>query len=344
MGFIRLYLALSVLIFHYPLTTEPLRFINSLFIDSQIAINIFFLMSGFYISLALNNRYKSPSQNTTFYIGRLLRLWPTYFISLLFLVPTGKLQAVVYWLLELPAALKYLAIFSNATMIGNDLLVHLSVIDGRTVFSEYGIDPNHNGASFILNFPSWSLSVEVLFYIAAPFIVRSMKTSLVVLLLSIIACVYVKYINPDVITQFRVDLFYPNLFIYFGLGILGYRLSECAKSNALPETMKYLVPAYLLSFMALPNNYGWLYVTLSLVIPTIFGLTKSNKFDKFFGDLSYPIYILHVPIALLIAWALDLQHAPAVSLLFAVMLVSAAVVLFVERPIDRFRYHFFKLK
>lgn len=344
MGLIRLYLAISVLIFHYPLTTESLRFVNSLFLDSQIAINMFFLMSGFYISLGLNNRYRDPSQNSTFYIGRLLRLWPAYLISLLFLIPTGKLQAVAHWILELPAALKYLAIFSNATMIGNDLLVHLSVIDGRTIFSEYGIDPHHNGSSYILNFPSWSLSVEVMFYILAPFIVRSLRTSLIVLSMSIIACLYVKFINPDLVTRFRVDLFYSNLFIYFGLGMLGYRLSQCAKSRTLPEAIKYLVPAYLLSFIALPNNYGWLYVTLSLAIPTLFELTKSNKFYKFFGDLSYPIYILHMPIALLIVWALDLQYAPAVSLFFAVTLASAMVVLFIERPIDRFRYRFFKIQ
>lgn len=301
-------------------------------------------MFGFYISLGLNNRYRDPSQNSTFYIGRLRRLWPTYLIPLLFLIPTGKLQAVAHWILELPAALKYLAIFSNATMIGNDLLVHLSVIDGRMVFSEYGIDPDHNGSSFILNLPSWSLSVEVMFYISAPFIVRSLGASLIVLSMSIIACLYVKFINPDIFTRFRVDLFYSNLFICFGLGMLGYRLSQCAKSRTLPEAINYLVPAYLLSFIALPNSCGWLYVTLSLAIPALFELTKSNTFDKFFGDLSYPIHILHMLIALLIAWALDLQHAPAVSLFFAVTLASAMVVLIIERPIDRFRYRFFKVK
>lgn len=344
MGLIRLYLAISVLIFHYPLTAAPLNFINSLFIDSQVAINTFFLMSGFYISLGLNNRYRDPSQNITFYIGRMLRLWPTYLISLLLLIPTGKLQAVASWIFELPNTLKYLAIFSNTTMIGNDLLVHLSAIDGRTVFSEYGIDPHHNGSSYILNFPSWSLSVEILFYIAAPFIVRNLRTSLIILTLSIMACIYVKYINPAVTMQLRTDLYYLNLFIYFGLGILGYRLSESAKTKAPLDTIKLFAPFYLLSVFALPNNYSWLYVTLSLAIPTLFALTKKNNFDKFLGDLSYPIYILHMPIALIIAWALDIQHAPAVSLLFFVMCASVLVVLFVERPIDRFRYRFFKVK
>ena len=281
MGLIRLYLAISVLIFHYPLAADSLTFINSLFIDSQIAINTFFLMSGFYISLGLNNRYKDPSQNITFYIGRVLRLWPTYLISLLLLVPTGKLQAVAQWILELPSTLKYLAIFSNTTMIGNDLLVHLSAIDGRTVFSEYGIAPDHNGSSYILNFPSWSLSVEIMFYIAAPFIVRSFRTSLMILTLSIMSCIYVKYINPDIATLFRTDLYYPNLFIYFGLGILGYRLSESAKTKAPLDTIKTFAPLYLLSAVALPNNYSWLYIALSLAIPTLFELTKKNNFDKF---------------------------------------------------------------
>jgi peptidoglycan/LPS O-acetylase OafA/YrhL len=343
MGLIRFYLAVSVLIFHYPLTDDSLRFINSLFINSQIAINTFFLMSGFYISLGLNNRYKDPSKNTTFYIGRVLRLWPTYFISLLLLIPTGKLQAVTQWILELPTTLKYLAIFSNTTMIGNDLLVHLSAIDGRTVFSEYGKDPDHNGSSYILNFPSWSLSIEILFYIAAPFIVRSLRTSLIILTISIISCIYVKYINADIASLFRTDLFYQNVFIYFGLGILGYRLSESIKTKSLLETVKIFTPFYLLSAIALPNNYSWLYLMLSLAIPTLFELTKKSNFDKFLGDLSYPIYILHVPIALLIVWALDIQHAPAVPLLFFVIFASSLVVLFVERPIDRFRYQFFKV-
>ncbi|RON81000.1 hypothetical protein BK670_12495 [Pseudomonas fluorescens] len=164
-----------------------------------------------------------------------------------------------------------------------------------------------------------------------------------ILTLSIVSCIYVKYINPDITTLFRTDLYYPNIFIYFGLGILGYRLSETAKIKPALDTIKTFTPFYLLSALALPNNYSWLYIGLSLAIPTLFELTKKNNFDKFLGDLSYPIYILHMPIALLIVWALDIQHAPTFWLLFCVLFASALIVLFVERPIDRFRYHFFKV-
>ena len=53
----------------------------------------------------------------------------------------------------------------------------MSAVDGHIKFSEYGNDPAHNGASTILNIPVWTLSIEIMFYLVAPFIVRSLKRS-----------------------------------------------------------------------------------------------------------------------------------------------------------------------
>src|SRR5687767_9870281 len=80
MGFLRLALALSVFFAH-----TASQQITS-FIDALYAVQIFFMVSGFLIAYVLmtNNRYQEHIRN--FYINRILKIYPIYYLILLLTV------------------------------------------------------------------------------------------------------------------------------------------------------------------------------------------------------------------------------------------------------------------
>ena len=74
MGILRLFLALCVAFGHFGM---PLGFPTS-----DIAVQSFFVISGFYMALVLNEKY-GPGSYWLFISNRLLRLWPTYLVILI---------------------------------------------------------------------------------------------------------------------------------------------------------------------------------------------------------------------------------------------------------------------
>lgn len=128
MGFIRLYLAISVVLFHI----GARDLIPT--VDGGFAVSCFFVLSGFYIALGLNERYITSGHNMEFYTGRILRLWPTYIFSMLILLPIGFLGYAYDQVLLLPEPMRALALVSNVFIVGSDFLLHMSVHNGEIFF------------------------------------------------------------------------------------------------------------------------------------------------------------------------------------------------------------------
>src|SRR5262245_48480055 len=70
MGMVRVALAMAVVLWHLPLPSYK-------FLSGGLAVQAFFIISGFYMALVLNGKYKDVG---LFYSNRLLRLFPTYFV------------------------------------------------------------------------------------------------------------------------------------------------------------------------------------------------------------------------------------------------------------------------
>src|SRR5262249_39483950 len=76
MGILRLFLALSVVISHVGGTV-----LGVAFLPPQLAVVLFFIVSGFYMSLILNEKYcKLPNATRRFYLNRFLLIYPIYFV------------------------------------------------------------------------------------------------------------------------------------------------------------------------------------------------------------------------------------------------------------------------
>jgi peptidoglycan/LPS O-acetylase OafA/YrhL len=83
MGVLRLLFALSVLVYH---TREP----QGLFLFNQTAaILSFFIISGFYMALILDGKYRSK---ISFYTSRVLRIFPLYWVALSITIILGFIK------------------------------------------------------------------------------------------------------------------------------------------------------------------------------------------------------------------------------------------------------------
>jgi peptidoglycan/LPS O-acetylase OafA/YrhL len=83
------------------------------------------------------------------------------------------------------------------------------------------------------------------------------------------------------------------------------------------------------------RNYPWMqFALVALALPFIFEATKQSVWDRRIGNLSYPVYLLHEPIADALA---RLNVVNGYAVLVATVVVSVAVVHWVEGPIDRWR-------
>jgi len=82
-----------------------------------------------------------------------------------------------------------------------------------------------------------------------------------------------------------------------------------------------------------------LYAAFSLALPFIFNASKNWKWDRWIGELSYPVYISHISV-LMVCRTLPAKLEPttlAWIYLPVLLLVSAGLVLAIDTPVERWR-------
>jgi peptidoglycan/LPS O-acetylase OafA/YrhL len=312
MGILRLFLALSVLLGH----TEGRGFFGLSFVHPEIAVQSFFVISGFYMALVLNEKYNRPGQYRLFIQQRFLRLYPTYLILIALIVlidgtvwavtgaPWGSLQVwQKYGHLLSPTSLILLPL-ANLFVAGQDLVM-LSRMDPTTGLFSF-LWHGHagkpvEGGYFLLIGPSWSLAVEFSFYLVAPFLVRRAAQ---VQLAILAGCFLVRAVMFETIPydpyHWIYCLFPPNLF-FFMAGSLSYWLyrnhAERLRTLARAQPWALVIFGLLaLDYQRLPHTRQLYLLWLPLLfvaVPTLFALTCRSRLDRLIGELSYPCYLIH---------------------------------------------------
>lgn len=290
MGLLRLFLALSVIAGHAQTTVFGFNGIGAWY-----AVNLFFIISGFYMAMVLNEKYKN-TKPLYFYKSRALRLFPAYYIGIC-LALAVSFREISLFFENLTSGAKFFYVFQNLFIFGQDL----SYLFCADTISQQCASP----VGMTINPPAWSLAVELGFYLIAPFVLKSEKKTFYFI---VFGCVYLLFLNGiifplDSINYIRpVDIhafnyyFYPASFIFFGGGALAYHLS---KKKVEPH---YLIAVVALAALSFTNTIMpfWHLLFISMAIPVLFNYTKKNRLDRSIGELSYPAYILHFPLILLI--------------------------------------------
>lgn len=317
LGIVRFYLALSVVVWHV-WGGAPWA------VNGYVSVLLFFTISGFYMSMVLNGDYAEQPLRK-FYVLRALRLYPAYFAVLI--VAIAVAIALPPKNVEPPASFADWSYFwlSNVSLLG---LNNLHPADWRLI-------P-----------PAWSLSVELIFYAMAPFVVRRPVKQIIFVFLCFLAF-RMAYLGHDY-AQFR---YYPagQDMCFFFLGVLTHRLWGNAASKldrrwlyAAAPLLPMLLAIIDMSTTADIDRVGnWIfYLSFSALIPVLFAMTRNSVVDRFIGDLSYPIYISHWTVIRTSRYYLGSSVSPEtfkIVCIISIFLAALAIYLAIDRPIEGIR-------
>lgn len=311
----------------------------SFFSGGYIGVDIFFVISGYLISLILVKDLKAQQFSIgRFYKKRVVRLAPAYFTML-------SLVSVLAWQVMLPDELiKYAESALYGTFFTANLYMQNEVGD---YFSQ--------SVETIPLLHLWSLGVEEQFYIFWPLILfllfkrNGQRWLLPIVIVGIGASLY--YANTQL--KLNADKAYYSMFVRAFELLLGamivflpkiqlpYLWSRilvwCALGTIVATAFYFNTETPFPGFMALIPCF----LTVLVIYLGQFNATSNcvlnNPLSLWLGKISYPLYLWHWPIIVfssfyLLPKTLEIQ----VGLLFCSIVLAWFTYRFVEQPIHRF--------
>ena len=352
LGTIRFLLALSVVAAH--LAVVPF----SIELGSVLAVQGFYIISGFLIALVWTNKYeRQPNGLFLFYTNRAARIYILYWVILVGSIVIAQIIKTTthnypgYFGSQPHGILPY-KIFVNAFIFSSSWAYWLG-FDEATGFYltlDYTTSPYPVWGVMSLA-PAWTLDLELTFYLLAPFLVNLRLRYLV----GIIAASFIArftFYGMGYIGDPWNYRFFPFEIGLFLTGVVAYRVSSALpwKPNwAILLAIYVALVGSVLYYSDLGLSHGayisfaYLFV-FAAAIPYVFQLTKSWKIDRFLADMSFPLYLAHWPVSGIWFYFRDYLHLappwPEYRGLFpsiASVITAALLVIFVERPVEKWR-------
>jgi peptidoglycan/LPS O-acetylase OafA/YrhL len=313
MGVLRLFLAVSVLATHLG---HGRGVLGLSLLNGEFAVECFFIISGFYMALVLNEKYNYPGSYWAFIQQRFLRLYPLYFIvGILILAVEGLITystahpCGVYemWTKE-PRSVTFLSVcyygLVNLVILGQDSLwfLYQDNFSGQLYVAAHQVPHATRCADYLVNVPTWTLAVEMTFYLVAPFLVRKSVKVQAAFMLASLALRSCLYLATDHESSAQWTYFFsPSDLFFFMAGSLGYHFykthrAEFEKFAATHSWMFWVFGALIIDQGRLPlkDYFPYLFVPFAIVmVPLLFAYTRKNKRDRLIGELSYPYYLVH---------------------------------------------------
>lgn len=320
-----------------------------------LAVDFFFVLSGFVLGYAYDNRWKNGSMTAgRFMLRRVIRLHPMVILSVILGAVAYLIQGSVQWDgTHVPLTTLLLALFLGLFLI--------PVIPGIDA------DVRGNGEMFPLNGPSWSLFFEYIGSILYALILHrlSKRSLLGVVVLSAVGLAVMALGNTS--EAYHIGFGWSGA----GWGFLGgfFRLSFSFSAGLLISRCfrkirirgAFWICALILCTVmscpyvggAEPNVYNALYDLFCtfLIFPAVVYLgacgNTTDRFStstcNFLGQLSYPIYIIHYPVMYLFyAWvwnnslAFDQVWPVCVCLFFGIVFMAWCAMKFYDTPVRNY--------
>lgn len=328
---VRFFAALYVVLFHIMYSAASNNPFQRVMALGYVAPYFFFLLSGYILSFVYL-RSENPVDNRRFYIARFARIYPCLLLTAL---------------ADIPFALM-------ARVSANGLRVAWEHVIGLLGISVFMLQMAvHTGAN--LNGPSWSLSVEVAFYLTFPFIGPllwrlSAKRSLLVLSLFYVAAMAVESFvfkrHEDAgkgIAAFHLI----SLELVFLCGILLARLQSYRKAKSPEYVMSdfwaWLVQLVALTFfILLVQAHPWLqsrwintaYVLIPAYVAIVWTLANSrimlvkllsHPYLVILGEASYGLYLIHAPVVHFFRHFYRLDTWPSITLCVVISIILSVL-------------------
>lgn len=358
MGALRFILALAVVVTHSG-PVFGLRFPHGF-----IAVQAFFIISGFYMALILNEKYTGAGSYRTFISNRMLRLFPVYWLMLLVTLVLspwmyekfidgqwGLLSGYVLLWEEMSFQQVAILAFANLFMVVQDWLMFfdMNMISGWFYFLG-----NRQAALPLWNMmlipQAWTLGVEITFYLMAPFLVRrSVPVLAAATALSLLLRGYLHFglgLTSDA-WQYQ---FFPTALGMFLAGALAYKGYAWLRERDIPARTHLIVGlapvaiAVLYQFIPGAGVRDWaFYALLACCLPSLFIASHKNHLDRMVGELSYPLYICHFTVIYAVVplfnkWRFDAGFRyEGVWMSVLSVLLSMALLKWVVMPVEKIR-------
>ena len=273
----------------------------------HIAVDFFFILSGFVISYAYDNRWRE--MNTwQFFKRRLIRLHPMFLMGAVIGVVAFSYVGFERWDgTTAPASWVMIAMLLTMLMI--------------PALPGVPYEVRGNGEMFPLNGPGWSLFFEYVGNILYALFIRRLPTKMLGALTVALGLVHAWFFLFDVSGYDMIGIGWTIDAVNFWGGLvrmlfpftLGMWLARTFKPRRVKGAF-WVCSAALIALFAVPYipsdglislNCLYEFVCIAFVFPLLVWLgacgsmhssEATNKITQALGDISYPLYIVHYPI------------------------------------------------
>jgi peptidoglycan/LPS O-acetylase OafA/YrhL len=282
--FTRFLAALAIVIFHYGegAFVYKIKYISEIFAKANIGVSYFFILSGFIMIVAYHSKEKI--NYIDFYRNRVARIYPLYVIGLILYLFTRSQETAFF-----------------------PIIAYLS-----------GVQSWLPGKALILNFPGWSISVEFFFYLIFPFLYNYIYsknykfiwiTAVLIWIATQVFCNYFMFSglyegrfskSHDFISYF--PLLHINEFLIGNLAGIFFVKNFKQKNYDWAIFLVFSLILFSLLFVPLYYHDGLMAV---FFVPLIVLISLNNGFLtrimsikplEYMGEISYAIYIVHIPV------------------------------------------------
>lgn len=272
----------------------------------HIAVDFFFILSGFVISYAYDDRWGKMSLGG-FFKRRLIRLHPMLIMGAVVGMISFLLTGCQQW-------------SGEVTPISWVMIALLLTIFMVPALPGLPYEVRGNGEMFPLNGPMWSLFFEYIGNILYALVIRRLSTKLLAVLTAILGVLHAWIFVGDLSGYDSVGIGWAIDTINFWGGLvrmlfpftMGMLLARTFKPREVKGAF-WICSAMLIAVFAVPYiaksgaislNSLYEVVCIAVIFPFIVWLGACGKggdnytgrINNFLGELSYPLYIVHYPI------------------------------------------------
>jgi peptidoglycan/LPS O-acetylase OafA/YrhL len=204
---------------------------------------------------------------------------------------------------------------------------------------------------------SWTLVLEFMFYLIAPFLIRKLNLTIILILLSTILRVYLYHSGYNFGTW--TYGFFPTEISMFLLGTLSYRLYVLLKNkkflnkiNALLISSVIFMLTFCYQFLPQQNSLPYFFNNAQLIfypaiilgLPFLFHISRQSKIDNSIGEYSYPIYLCHLIIIPFFGLPFIPDKSPLdiILIIFFSIALSFVGITFIQNRIEKYRQNRFR--
>lgn len=273
----------------------------------HIAVDFFFILSGFVISYAYDERWTKMTLGG-FFKRRLIRLHPMLILGIVIGVVAFAFEGFKTW-------------SGDVTPISWVMIALLLTMFMIPALPGVGYEVRGNGEMFPLNGPYWSLFFEYIGNILYAFIIRRFSTKALAVLVLVLGVLHAWFFIGDVSEYNSVGVGWTIDSVNFWGGLVrmlfpftvGMLLSRTFKPrkirgafwvSTLMLILIFSVPFIQYKPQNISINALYEVVCVAFISPFIVWIgacgsatdSYTGRLNKFLGDISYPLYIVHYPI------------------------------------------------